>query len=141
MVQVDGPVTVNEHVEVEFVPHRPGWLHALTQLTEQIGTGRTMTGTYRPRRSPQRRSLRPEPPAPSDTFNTLRRPPTVGARLDHRRRQTAADVHRALGESAASGFEVSDHCADLCRRVDGLCSVQRSRECALPGLPLGHLFW
>jgi len=51
MVQVDRPVTVNEHVKVQFVPHRPAWLHALTQLTEQIGTGRTMTGTYPP--SPQ----------------------------------------------------------------------------------------
>ena len=40
MVQVDGPVTVNEHVEVEVVPHRPAWLHALTQLTEQINTGK-----------------------------------------------------------------------------------------------------
>ena len=140
VIQVDGPFTVNERVEVEFVLHRPAWLHALAQLTEQIGTGRTMTGTYPPSPQPSATFVRPEPPAPSDTVNTLRKPP-VGARLDDRRRHAAAEVHRALDESAASGFEISDHCADLCRRVDGLCGVQRGPECPLPGLPLGHLFW
>ena len=39
VVQVDRPVTVNERVEVEFVPHGPAWPHALAQLTEQIDTG------------------------------------------------------------------------------------------------------
>ena len=40
VIQVDGPFTVNERVEVEFVLHRPAWLHALAQLTEQIDTGK-----------------------------------------------------------------------------------------------------
>ena len=39
-VQVDRPVTVNERVEVEVVPHGPAWPHALAQLTEQIDTGK-----------------------------------------------------------------------------------------------------
>jgi len=39
-VQVDRPVTVNEHVKVEVVPHGPAWPHALAQLTEQIDTGK-----------------------------------------------------------------------------------------------------
>ena len=40
VVQVDRPVTVNEHVKVEVVPHGPAWPHALAQLTEQIDTGK-----------------------------------------------------------------------------------------------------
>jgi hypothetical protein len=40
VVQVDRPVTVNERVKVEVVPHGPAWPHALAQLTEQIDTGK-----------------------------------------------------------------------------------------------------
>ena len=72
--------------------------------------------------------------------NTLRDPPT--GRGPSRPPQAAyrAGVDRALGESAGSGLEISDHCADLCRRVDGPRNVQRSRDRPLPGLTLGHLF-
>jgi len=98
-----------------------------------------MAGT-RLRGSP-RRVLAALSATPGGTATPLRKPPTGGARLDDRRRHVTADVHRALGESAASGFEISDHCADLRRPVDGLGSVHRSQERALPGLPLSHLFW
>ena len=105
VVQVERPFTVSERVEVEVVPHGPAWPHALAPFTEQVDAGRSMAGTLL-RGSPRRVISALSRRAGWDR-NTP--PPTVGAGLDDRRRgrnrrHAAADVYRALGESAASWF-------------------------------------